>query len=288
MTTLHEELIAILSARGNAWTLEDELADEVNSRGVYHKGNNSPVEPSQIRLRTREGGSYKHVFERDGRLVRLRVTPSSMKAARASAPRTIRPASQPDGSGVDPSNAVRALHGPRYRIEEARKHVPDQPGLYAIYGDPVAWTELGLGTPTDDRPLYVGKAEDSLLGRDLGDHFSSGKTGSSTLRRSIAALLHDSLGLRGRPRNTSKPDHFDRYGLSPAHDAKLTAWMTSRLAIATWSAGRGAALAGIEADVVRALLPPLNLTLISTEWTADIKARRAVMAAEARGWNGRP
>ena len=81
---------------------------------------------------------------------------------------------------------------------------------------PRSGTQLGLGTPPDSRPLYVGKAEDSLVARDLRQHFTDGRTGSSTLRRSIAALLHDSMGLRGIPRNPQKPGYFSNYGLSPA------------------------------------------------------------------------
>jgi hypothetical protein len=47
----------------------------------------------------------------------------------------------------------------------AEDRVPGRPGLYAIYGDATTWEELGLGQPSDDRALYVGKAEDSLASR---------------------------------------------------------------------------------------------------------------------------
>jgi len=80
--------------------------------------------------------------------------------------------------------------------------VPGRPGLYAIYGDAKTWKELELGKPPDGRPLYIGKAEDSLVARDLKTHFGDGRTGQSTVRRSFAALLHDTLGLRGVPRAT--------------------------------------------------------------------------------------
>ena len=71
----------------------------------------------------------------------------------------------------------------------AEDRVPGRPGLYAIYGDATTWEELGLGQPSDDRALYVGKAEDSLVSRDLKTHFGDGRTGQSTVRRSFAALL---------------------------------------------------------------------------------------------------
>jgi hypothetical protein len=41
----------------------------------------------------------------------------------------------------------------------AEARVPNRPGVYAIYGDATTWTELGLGEPSDPRPLYIGKAE---------------------------------------------------------------------------------------------------------------------------------
>jgi hypothetical protein len=49
----------------------------------------------------------------------------------------------------------------------------DTPGLYAIYGAQDVWRELGLRDPPDDRPLYVGKAEDSLAASDVNTHFAT-------------------------------------------------------------------------------------------------------------------
>jgi len=66
--------------------------------------------------------------------------------------------------------------------------VPGRPGLYAIYGDAKTWNELGLGMAPDGRPLYIGKAEDSLIIRDLKTHFGDGRTGHSTVRRSFGRL----------------------------------------------------------------------------------------------------
>jgi hypothetical protein len=171
-------------------------------------------------------------------------------------------------------------------LAEAERLVPSRPGLYAIYRTAVTWRELGLGEPSDVRPLYVGKAEDSLISRDLKTHFGDGRTGQSTVRRSFAALLHDELGLRGIPRNTAKPAYFANYGLSTAHDAALTRWMKERLELATWGnpADCAFALETIERVLLAELMPPLNLKDVVTPWTAEVKAARAVMAAEARAW----
>ena len=173
-----------------------------------------------------------------------------------------------------------------WSFSDAADRVPDQPGLYALHAGATTWCELGLGEPQDDRPLYIGKAEGSLVSRDLRTHFGDGRTGQSTLRRSFAALLHDTLGFRGIPRNTAKPDHFARYGLSPAHDAALTRWMGERLQLAVWPKPDAPAhgLGEVEVGLLAALQPPLNLQNVFTPWTAQVKAARAVMADEARAW----
>lgn len=133
-------------------------------------------------------------------------------------------------------------------LASATEHVPARAGLYAIHGGAGVWRELGLSEPPDARPLYAGKAEESLVARDLDTHFGDGRTGWSTVRRSFAALLHDALGLRGLPRNIAKPGYFASYGLSPEHDAALTAWMREHLTLTTWAkpADCDAGLAAIE------------------------------------------
>jgi hypothetical protein len=183
------------------------------------------------------------------------------------------------------NQAREALGRPR-PLAEAERLVPGRPGLYAIYGTAVAWRELGLRAPSDVRPLYVGKAEDSLISRDLKTHLGDGRTGQSTVRRSFAALLHDALGLRGVPRNTAKPAYFANYGLSAAHDAALTRWMKESLELATWGKPVDCtfALETIERVLLAELIPPLNLKDVLTPWTGKVKATRAVMAAEARTW----
>jgi hypothetical protein len=184
--TLHEELAAILHSLGNAWTSTSDLADRVNVRGRYDKGDGSAMEAGQVNLRTRNGGGYDWLFERDGRLVRLRNAETN---AAASGRQVVRPTKRGNATSADVAIALKALLGPGVPFAEAAARVPPRPGLYAIFAGPTAWIELGLGTPPAQRPLYVGKAEQSLLGRDVRQHFSDGKTGSSTLRRSVAALL---------------------------------------------------------------------------------------------------
>ncbi|MBI5232122.1 MAG: hypothetical protein HY876_08170 [Coriobacteriales bacterium] len=169
--------------------------------------------------------------------------------------------------------------------------MPRCPGLYAVHGDHDVWHELGLGEPTDPRPLYVGKAERSLASRDVDTHFSTGKTGSSTLRRSLAGLLTDELRLEGRPRNPAKPERFANFGLEASGDERLTSWMVSHLRLAVWPAPDGAILPAVEAAVLAELLPPLNVAKVSTPWRPLVQAGRRRLAAQAEAWAvgiGRP
>lgn len=183
------------------------------------------------------------------------------------------------------TDAVSAL-ARRAPLDQAARSVPPQPGLYAIYGDAMAWRELTLGDPPDKRPLYVGKAEDSLVSRDLATHFGIGRTGSSTVRRSFAALLCEPLQLDARPRNPKRPERFANYGLAPEQDEVLTAWMRKKLELAVWPkpATCELSLAEIEVEVLARLLPPLNLKDVRTPWAAQVKAARSAMADAAKRW----
>ena len=178
-------------------------------------------------------------------------------------------------------------------VERGMESAPPRPGLYAVHAPTEVWLELGLGTPPDGRPLYVGKSESSLAGRDVGTHFGfasddreTSVTGGSTLRRSFAALLHDSHGYRGIPRNPNKPSHFSNYGLDAGQDCELSAWMREWLLLACWAkpADCHGPLLPIERAVFERLRPPLNLRDVVTPWKPKLDAARRVMTAEARAW----
>lgn len=188
-------------------------------------------------------------------------------------------------SSVDQLEAVlSALQSPRFPLENALPTLPANPGLYAIHGDELAWTELRLDAPSEDLPLYVGKTEESIVKRDLETHFRDGRTGSSTVRRSLAALLRTELSLSGMPRNPANPGSFSNFGLSPADDAKLTRWMCDRLEIAVWPTDSPRALADIEADVLHRWNPALNIARVEHRSRSFLRAQRKVMADQAREW----
>lgn len=156
--------------------------------------------------------------------------------------------------------------------------------MYAIYGDEAAWSQLRLGKPRPEEALYVGKAEDSLLARDVDTHFGNGRTGSSTVRRSFAALLREQLSLSAMPRNPAKPGYFANYGLGPNDDAKLTAWMRERLDVAVWERSGNVPLEDTERAVLQHLNPPLNIAGVQHANRLSLQAARKVMADQARAW----
>jgi hypothetical protein len=181
--------------------------------------------------------------------------------------------------------ACNALTRPRHRLADARSVVPDQAGLYAIYGMRETWHQLGLGDPADDRPLYVGKAEQSLVTRDLNTHFRPGRTGQSTVRRTFAALLRDQLGLRGIPRNQQNPERPANFALNREHDAALQDWIDARIELAVWAKPVDCTnLGAVEVGVIGRWVPPLNLKDNTSTWSATVSAARRVMAEDARAW----
>lgn len=181
------------------------------------------------------------------------------------------------------ADALETLAGLRHPHRDAIRLVPKAPGLYAFYGDDRAWEELRLSPAFEDQPLYVGKAERSLNGRDVGTHFAAGKTGSSSVRRSLAALLVDELGLFAVPRNLAKPDGSANFGLDVVSEGSLSRWMEERLTLATWSKPEGTNLDDIETAVVRRLRPPLNLDKVG-EPRQRLRLARRRMAETARAW----
>lgn len=179
--------------------------------------------------------------------------------------------------------ALMALAGERHLRTAAIEVVPEQPGVYAFYGDRQAWEDLALQPARDDQPLYVGKAERSLNGRDVRTHFADGKTGSSTIRRSLAALLVEQLNLIAVPRNLDKPDGSANFALETASESRLSSWMDSHLRLATWVKTAGIVLGDVETAVVLRLRPPLNLDKVGEPRDRLRQARRR-MADAARAW----
>lgn len=279
--TLHSEIEAILSETDQEWLTTQEIADLVNARGRYHKGDGSAVTAFQIHGRTR---NYPHLFDREGSRVRLQrgdhgSRPASRSTTSPLSPRP--PVANPPRSALV-SDAIAALAAPSVSVKEAGVAAPQRPGLYSIGA--TADGLAGLRFDTQTTVLYVGKAERSLESRDLRQHFSDGQTGRSTLRRSVGALLAEDLSLVAMPRNPTSPGAYDRYAFEPSSDRMLTEWMSKHLRLAFWAAPPGCILRPIEIAAIQHFAPPLNLTDVVTAHTGTIKAKRKLLADDARRW----
>lgn len=189
------------------------------------------------------------------------------------------------------SRAARtALSNVGCSILDAPKYVRPVPGLYSIHAKEGAWAELGLDYRAGIA-LYVGKSESNLFQRELRQHFAiapgvSPSTGSSTVRRSFAALLREPLGLRGVPRNKEQPERFANFGLEPEGDSLLTRWMHENLTMAVWEMPEdmsASMLAVLEAEIIRLWTPPLNIQK-NPDKVPHLRAARARLAADAKEW----
>ena len=64
---LHEAIIIVLRARGHSMTAQ-EIADEVNRRGLYTRGDGNPVPSKQIHARV---NNYPGLFRKHDSLISL-------------------------------------------------------------------------------------------------------------------------------------------------------------------------------------------------------------------------
>ena len=152
-------------------------------------------------------------------------------------------------------------------------------GIYIIT---YAGTELGGGSLWGEQKpkvVFIGKSKSNS-----SRHFISGSTGSSTVRRSLAALLASKLGLVPIPRSTDEDDNdrYDNYMLDPESEDKLTEWMRGNFT---------AAFHEVAEDIVeitqKALIqysvPMFNFqNNPENKYGAEIKKYRHRLAEEAR------
>src|SRR5438132_10713405 len=117
---------------------------------------------------------------------------------------------------------LRATRGERSKLQP-----PPSPGVYAIYlRDLSALLPFGPGA---EGLVYVGSSS-SLREREFEAHFATGKTGFSTLRRSLGALLKQRFGLVAVPRGSgNSEDDVANYRFTEAGETKLTVWMERNL-----------------------------------------------------------
>lgn len=154
----------------------------------------------------------------------------------------------------DPATAIAAASLARHEPRAA------QPGLYAWWvdaaGAEVLADRLGERPPN---PIYAGQAgatrwpsgtsSDATLASRISTHHLGGNIASSTFRRTLAAVLRAPLGLA-----------LTESGRLASHsNQQLSQWIRRHLAVSLAAHPDRDTLEAVEADVLDAIDPPLNL-----------------------------
>ncbi|MER6077041.1 GIY-YIG nuclease family protein [Streptomyces sp. NPDC001833] len=133
-------------------------------------------------------------------------------------------------------------------LSEAVDALPRTAGLYAWWAPPSVLPSFSGPVNSADpgrRLLYLGKAT-RLRSRITSNHLR--RSGSSTLRRTLAGLLMPAEGYR--------TTWTDRVVLVSADEERLTEWMYEHLAL-TWVEHSDPHL--VEGELISRLGPPLNV-----------------------------
>nr|WP_299338213.1 hypothetical protein [Allomuricauda sp.] len=166
------------------------------------------------------------------------------------------------------------------------EHLPTKQGIYAYFLN--STKDLGMFGKNGE-VIYVGLAEKSLHGRDTLSHLASGKTGWSSFRRSIGAILKKELELIAirRDLNGSKL-RADKYKFTREGETKLTEWMFDNLKFGYWVSEiplPKTELRNLEEKVILKMKPKLDLdrrTRSKNLLATHIDALRAVCRDEVK------
>lgn len=159
---------------------------------------------------------------------------------------------------------------------------PKEPGLYGIFiTNPENIPEgLDFLKIESDKPVYIGKSTNLNNRRNF--HFRNGRTGESTLRRSIGALLKDELKLVAIPGRKNRNDSdFKHHKFKDSGEKGLTAWMTENLEIG-YCCIHEEELKNIEEKMIEEIRPVLNLQGWENPYSGMIMDARKRCADEAR------
>jgi len=161
----------------------------------------------------------------------------------------------------------------------------DKPGIYAFFFTGKDFP-IADYNPQKDEIIYIGKTESSQASRDEKTHFASGKTGSSTVRKSLGALLKEILFLKPIPRNDNdfiarRLSHFTFDELS---EEKLTNWMKDNLGLSFFEFNKPPIeIDALETKLIKETRPLLNIDHKNPDnpHAKTIKTARRACADEA-------
>lgn len=136
------------------------------------------------------------------------------------------------------------------------------PGIYALF-------YIGNNFPLLDSSvskhqiIYIGKTESSQEKRDIKTHFTTGKTGSSTVRKSIGSILYSQENLKPIPRNDSdyKNGRYSHFKFDSKSEKIITDWMNKNLALSFYEYPKTKLeIENLETEIISELVPILNIS----------------------------
>jgi hypothetical protein len=161
--------------------------------------------------------------------------------------------------------------------------MPVVPGCYILFFRSHATPDLSMDISFRNDVVYVGKSESSIEKRVHNSHLLSGKSGSSTLRRSLGALLRDKLHLEPRPRSANPVDtkRFRNYKFDDASEQRLSEWISRNI---LGAAVPSATPLATENALIAALAPPLCLSKWRNPWKRQLSDLRKQCRLLAEEW----
>lgn len=135
------------------------------------------------------------------------------------------------------------------------------PGIYAFFFNggflPNIESEI-----LENEIIYIGKTESSQKKRNAQTHFKSGKTGSSTVRKSIGSILKEEMQLMPIPRNDTDfaRGRLSHFKFDERSEIKLTDWMKSHLSVSYFEFPKPKQeIEDLETSLIHHLVPILNI-----------------------------
>ncbi len=136
-----------------------------------------------------------------------------------------------------------------------------KPGIYAIFFSG-KFFPLENKEPKPYEAIYIGKTESSQEKRDAKTHFKSGKTGSSTLRKTIGSLLRKKYNLKPIVRSTSDilKRRFSHFKFDDISEDIISEWMKNNLALSFYEYPKSKnEIEKLETFLIQKLIPILNI-----------------------------
>ena len=135
------------------------------------------------------------------------------------------------------------------------------PGIYAFFFTGKDFPIEGFILPKH-KIVYIGKTESSQQSRDANTHFKSGKTGSSTVRKSVGALLSQSEEIVSVIRSLSDVEKRRKihYKFDDKSEEKVTKWMIDNLAVSFYEFPESKEkINSVETELIKLVQPVLNI-----------------------------